>query len=178
MGLVNVTVLTSSDGTRYEYDGSYWREIDTNMGCLTLTVCERRTTVEYGEVYLCKNDNGGAIIVVSDIFESVDGKVYVSDGSCWVCVSDSFKVVENTSDIGVTGVDGKNYILSVDGSYNVVNDITDESIDTTLVFSTGISEVGTSVSSMVVVALPVALAIAVLFISIKLGIRFFRGIAK
>lgn len=52
-------------------------------------------------------------------------------------------------------------------------------MDATLVttFETALQSVQTSVNSMVSVALPVGLGIMALFLSIRLGIGFFRSIA-
>lgn len=45
-------------------------------------------------------------------------------------------------------------------------------------FTTGLETVKTDVSSLVTIALPVGLAIAGLFLAIKLGMKFFRSVAK
>lgn len=45
-------------------------------------------------------------------------------------------------------------------------------------FTTAVGTIQTDVMSFVTAALPVALAIAGTFIAVKLGIRFFKSIAK
>ena len=45
-------------------------------------------------------------------------------------------------------------------------------------FGTGIGVIKDNVVSLVVVALPVALIVVGLFLAIKLGMKFFKGVAK
>ena len=45
-------------------------------------------------------------------------------------------------------------------------------------FSDALSTIQTDVTSMITVALPIALAIVGIFIAIRLGVKFFRSVAK
>lgn len=48
----------------------------------------------------------------------------------------------------------------------------------TSAFSTALDTIQTDVGSIIAIALPIGLAIMGIFIAIRLGIRFFRSIAK
>lgn len=181
MGFINVGSITDVSGVTYTSSSFSWNGSDG----VTYSDCKIIDTVDYGSVILC---DVGQVLQYETSVTTNDGRLRVSDGSSWYVIPTSgLKIVKLTGDITITDETGNEIVLKNDGTavdaetgelINGGENNESTSVDTTLVFSTGISEVGTSVSSMVVVALPVALVIAGLFISIKLGIRYFRSIAK
>lgn len=56
--------------------------------------------------------------------------------------------------------------------------LTESASGITTVFDTAIKAIQTDATGMITTALPVALSIAGIFIAVKLGVKFFRSVAK